>query len=145
MENKVWYIYDNLISSPLTRDILHIQAHNFDQFKPYIEETIEVFNDNIDWTEMWDMEVANNRVEDGQDLFIGYDRQGALGHLWLEKNYLYNCFVNPRRPDGYGVKFVTKCMQSTNHRKIKLYCDEWNVKAQKFFEKVGFTKIKSYI
>ena len=144
-ENKIWYHFDNLISSPLTRDILHIRENNFDEFKPLVQETIDTFNKNVEWKEMWDIKEAEFRLKDGQDLFIGYDREGALAHVWFEKNYLYNCFVNPRRPDGYGVIFVTKCLQGISHRRIRLYCDEWNIKAQKFFEKVGFTKINSYI
>jgi len=144
-EKKIWYHYDNLISSPITRDILHIKINNFNEFKPLIQETIDTFNEYVKYPEMWSIEDAEYRLKNGQDLFIGYDRQGALAHVWFEKNYLYNCFVNPRRPDGYGVTFITKCLQSISHRRIRLYCDEWNIRAQKFFEKVGFKKTISYI
>jgi len=144
-ETKIWYHFDNLISSPITRDILHIKENNFKEFEPLIQETIDTFNKNVEWKDMWDIKEAEFRLKDGQDLFIGYDRQGALAHVWFEKNYLYNCFVNPRRPEGYGVTFVTKCIQGISHRRIRLYCDEWNIKAQKLFEKVGFKKIISYI
>ena len=99
-ENKIWYHFDNLISSPLTRDILHIRENNFDEFKPLVQETIDTFNKNVEWDGMWSIKEAEFRLKGGQDLFIGYDRQGALAHVWFEKNYLYNCFVNPRRPDG---------------------------------------------
>ena len=145
MENKIWYFYENLISSPLTRDVLHIKAYNFDEFTPYVEATIKSFTNSVEWLDMWTLDIANDRVNDGQELFIGYDREGALAHLWFEKNYLYNVFVNPRRPDGYSKDFVTKCIQATNHRRIRLYCDEWNIKAQKLFEKVGFLKESTYI
>ena len=145
MSNKIWYHYDNIIISPITRDILHIKENNFEEFIPLIQETIDTFNKNVEWKDMWDIKEAEFRLKDGQDLFIGYDRQGALAHVWFEKNYLYNCFVNPRRPEGYGVIFITKCLQNISHRRIRLYCDEWNIKAQKFFEKVGFKKIISYI
>ena len=145
MSNKIWYHYDNIISSPITRDILHIKENNFKEFIPLIQETIDTFNKNVEWKDMWDIKEAEFRLKDGQDLFIGYDRQGALAHVWFEKNYLYNCFVNPRRPEGYSKEFVTKCIQATNHRKIRLYCDDWNIKAQKLFEKVGFLKESTYI
>ena len=124
---------------------MHIKENNFKEFIPLIQETIDTFNKNVEWKDMWDIKEAEFRLKDGQDLFIGYDREGALAHVWFDKNYLYNCFINPRRPKGYGVTFITKCLQGISHRRIRLYCDEWNIKAQKFFEKVGFTKINSYI
>ena len=144
-EIKIWYSYENLISGPLTRDILYITKDNFNQFESLVKETIDTFNKHVKYPEMWNLEDAKFRLKNNQSLFIGYDRQGALAHVWFDKDYLYNCFVNPRRPEGYGVTFITKCLQSVPHRKIRLYCDEWNIKAQKFFEKVGFKKTISYI
>ena len=71
---------------------------------------------------------------------IGVDKEGPLAHVWFDNDYLYNMYVNPRRPDEYGVKFVQFCLQFIVHDKVRLYCDDWNVRAQKFFEKIGFEK-----
>ena len=59
----------------------------------------------------------------------------------IYKDSLYNVYVNPTREDGYGVSFVKSCLNSVRYDIVKLYCDDWNVRAQSFFEKVGFTKI----
>lgn len=138
VESKLWYIKDNLANYPLVDGIVHIQAHNIDQHQQLVEQTIEAFNLSVVWTEMWDLEDANSRVEEGHSLFIGTDQKGSLAHVWFAEDYLYNCFVNPRRPDDYGQKFILACLNEVKHPVINLYTDEWNVRAQRFFEKVGF-------
>lgn len=145
MENKIWYTFTNTQDYPTLEGLLWVQPHTFCSLENTIQTSIDSFNDKIYWTEMWDIETASNRLERGHDLFIGVDSEGPLAHVWFEKNYLYNLYVNPKRPVGYGEKFIKGCFNFIPYSTIRLYTDEWNTRAQKFFEKVGFIKINSYI
>ena len=145
MENKIWYTFPNEQNYPTLEGILWIQPHTFCSLENTIQSSIDSFNENVYWTEMWDMETASDRLERGHDLFIGVDAEGPLAHVWFEDNYLYNCYVNPRREDGYGERFIKACLNFIPFQTITLYTDEWNIRAQKFFEKVGFTRKSSYI
>ena len=129
---------ENFRDYPLVDGINHIQAHNIDAEKELVQQTINTFNNAVVWTEMWNLEDANSRVEEGHSLFIGTDEKGTLAHVWFAEDYLYNCYVNSRRPDDYGQKFILSCLNLVPHSTINLYTDEWNVRAQRFFEKVGF-------
>ena len=131
---------ENSHNYPVVEGIKHIQAHNIDAEEEQVQQTINAFNQSVVWTEMWDLEDANSRVEEGHSLFIGTDQKGTLAHVWFAEDYLYNCYVNSRRPDDYGQKFILSCLNIVPHHTINLYTDEWNVRAQKFFEKVGFLR-----
>lgn len=140
-ENKVWY---EMVKTEEFKDIpglIIVDTKNFDSYFSLIEETIEAFNCLHRWDQMWDINDARTRVKDKHVLYLGTDEEGILAHLWSEKNYLYNVFIHPRRKDNYSVRFCKACINHINYKKLSLYCDEWNIKAQKFFEKVGFTKI----
>lgn len=141
MENKIWYTFPNEQNYDTISGILWVQPHTFCSLENTIQTSIESFNSSVYWTEMWDIDLAQERLERGHDLFIGVDDTGPLAHVWFENNYLYNFFVNPRRPDGYGEKFLKACLNFVPFHTISLYTDEWNIRAQKFFEKVGFSKI----
>lgn len=140
-ENKIWYYFPNEHNYPIIEGLLWIQPHTFCSLENTIQASIDSFNDEVYWTEMWTMDMASERLERGHDLFIGVDKEGPLAHVWFEKNYLYNLFVNPRRPHGYAESFIKSCLNHIPHHTITLYTDEWNIRAQKLFEKVGFNKI----
>lgn len=141
MENKISYIFPNEQNYPSISGLLYIQADTFCSLKNTIQSSIDSFNNTIVWTEMWDIEDAESRLKEGHSLFIGVDEEGPLAHVWFEDNYLYNLFINPRRPNGYGEKFLKSCFNLIPFHTISLDTDNWNIRAQKFFEKVGFMKI----
>lgn len=145
MEDKIWYRISNTKNYDYIPGLLLIHYSTFCSLENTIQSTIDSFNLNVQWEDMWDLEEAKERLKSGHKLFIGVDSEGTLSHVWFKNNYLYNVYVNPRRPDGYGVKFIQACMNFIDYENIELYCDEWNIKAQKFFEKVGFKRINSYI
>lgn len=141
MENRIDYIFPNEQNYPTVPGLIYIQADTFCSLENTIQASIDSFNNTIVWTEMWDLEDAKSRLDEGHSLFIGVDDEGPLAHVWFEENYLYNFYVNPRRPDGYGEKFLKACLNLIPFHTISLYTDSWNIRAQKFFEKVGFMKI----
>lgn len=141
MENRINYIFPNEQNYPTLPGLLYIQKDTFCSLENTVQASIDSFNNSIVWTEMWNIEDAKSRLDQGQCLFIGVDEEGPLAHVWFDDNYLYNFYVNPRRPDGYGGKFLKACLNFIPSHTIHLYTDDWNIRAQKFFEKVGFTKI----
>lgn len=141
MENRINYTFQNTQDYPTIPGLLYINQDTFCSLKNTIQASIDCFNNTIVWTEMWDIEDAESRLNEGHILFIGVDEKGPLAHVWFDQSYLYNFYVNPRRPDGYGQKFLKACLSLVPFNRITLYTDEWNIRAQKLFEKVGFQKI----
>ena len=138
--NRIWYKLNNTKDYDHLPGLLWVQPHTFCSLQNTIQSSIDSFNNSIVWTEMWDMEDAESRLKEGHDLFLGVDEQGPISHVWFEKNYLYNLYTNTRRLEGYTEKFIKGCLNFLEYDTIELYCDEWNIRAQKLFEKVGFTK-----
>lgn len=136
--SKVWYKIFNTKSYEHIPGLIWIQPHTLCSLENSIQASIDSFHDHHDWPDMWDMDEAKKRLEQGHDLFLGMDQDGPLAHVWFDKNYLYNAYVNPIREEGYGVSFIQACLNFLEYDYIKLYCDDWNIRAQKFFEKVGF-------
>ena len=139
--NKIWYTLKNDKAAPFLEGVICVGNSSFYYYKETIQKSIDAFNRNVEWKDMWDLTQAKERLIKGDVLFIGTDYQGEpLAHVWFDKNYLYNAFVDPRRPDGYSKKFIQFVVQYIYSDTIELYCDDWNIKAQNLFEKVGFTK-----
>tara|TARA_E500000331_G_C17250947_1_gene711120 strand:+ start:2165 stop:2602 length:438 start_codon:yes stop_codon:yes gene_type:complete len=140
VENKIHYRIDNSKSYDHVQGVIPITTKTFCSYKNTIEDSINSFNKNVEWDGMWDLSEAEERLKIGDVLWIGVDKEGPLAHVWFKDNYLYNMYVDPRRPDNYAVRFVQFCIQFIDSKEIILYCDEWNIAAQKMFEKVGFEK-----
>ena len=120
--------------------LLWVQPQTICSLENTIQTSIDNFNNNVEWEDMWTLEQAYERLEKGHDLFLGVTEDGPMAHVWFENDYLYNAFVDPRRVKGYGVRFIQACLNFMEYDYIRLYCDDWNIRAQKFFEKVGFLK-----
>ena len=106
-----------------------------------VEQTIANFNSEHTWSNMWGIEEAKDRLDNGHKLFIGTDHLGALAHVWFEDGLLYNLYIHSRRPNNYSKKFILNCLNKVNFHTITLEVDEWNIKAQRLYEKVGFNKL----
>ena len=140
MQDKIWYEINNTSSVNHLPGVICIGPETFCSYKHTIQASIDNFNSHIEWEDMWTIQDADKRIKEGHILFIGTDKEGPIAHVWFDNDYLYNMYVNPRRPDGYGVDFVKFCLQFIPSDTVKLYCDDWNLQAQKFFEKIGFEK-----
>ena len=149
MEAKVWYSIENTTKPSIEEnpdhDFLIIELNDSNSFEHfgYIKNTVEAFNSLIEWEDMWSMEEASLRFKQGDKLYLLRDNKGALGHIWFANFYMYNLFVHPRRKEGFSEKFVKNCISRIDEPEIFCYCDSWNIRAQKFLEKVGFMKINS--
>lgn len=146
MSFKIYYTHSLHTKLPsIKRDgitFLKINKTNFKEHQPLIQHSIDLFNSEITWEEMWDVEDANIRTHQNQILYLLLENDIPLGHVWYESYYLYNAFVSAKRQDGDSIWFMQETMwdmaQSNNLNKIQLYVDSWNTKAIKFWEKLGF-------
>lgn len=138
---KIWYSILNTKDYDHIDGLLYVQPSTICSLEHTIQSSIDSFNSNHYWEDMWGIDEAKERLEKGHDLFLGVDQEGPLAHVWFDKNYLYNAYVNPRRVEGYGVGFIQACLNFIEYDHIKLYCDDWNSRAQKFFEKTGFINV----
>lgn len=149
MGDKIWYRIDSIEKLPAKQspenDFLILELDDSNSFEHFedIKNTVETFNSLIDWEDMWSMEEASLRFKQGDKLYLLRDNKGALGHVWFANFYLYNLFIHPRRKQGLSEKFIKYCISKIDEPEIFCYCDSWNIRAQKFFEKVGFMKINS--
>ena len=154
--NKIWYHIDNYPPYPVPEGIVVIDSiDKLEANKKLVLKSIDLFNANVDYDDMWNMFEASKRVQRGEKLFLSTTKEEyswrnkqltkvvPLGFVWFKKNYLYNMFMHSSRPEGHTVKFVRACFNLVFYRTISLYCDDWNIRAQKMFEKVGFERVKT--
>lgn len=137
MPFKIWYEIKNTHDYPYIENLQWITTYNFTEHKDLIQKSIDSFNQSIEWDKMWNIEDAECRLKEGHDLFIGYDDQGPISHVWFQNEYLYNMFSNPRRPKNYSKRFIGGVLNYVPYDFISLCVDDWNKNAQKFWERVG--------
>lgn len=125
--------------------ILKISKKNFKSNNHFIQESIDTFHSEIKWEEMWDLYECEIRLNQNQILYLLLEDNNPIGHVWYEGNYLYNAFVSKQRYDGDSTWFIQETMwdvkNTLNIKSIKLYTDDWNIRAQKFWEKLGYEKL----
>lgn len=125
---------------------LKLTSGNVHKWHKLIQNCIDTFKKEVEWDEMWDFKDALTRFEQGHIMFvytkIGSIKEQPLGFVWFDKDYLYNMFMTKKRKQGHTVKFVSSACNSLalEINNIHLHCDDWNIAAQKMFEKVGFKK-----
>jgi len=141
--SKIWYSIHNSGGYKNLEGILYVQSYTItgEILSKKVQASIDSFNKNHDWKEMWTIEEAKDRLNNNHQLFLGVDKDDKpLAHVWFNEDLLYNAYVNPEREYGYGEAFIKSCLNSIKYNTVKLYCDDWNIRAQKFFEKIGFKK-----
>ena len=125
---------------------IQITNFNFSENQNIISKTIETFNSEIEWDKMWNLDDANVRLNNGEVLYILLDGKTPIGHVWYDLYYLYNAFVSEKREDGDSVWFIQETMwdmkKKYNLTYIKLYVDDWNKRAIRFWKKLNFIKGK---
>lgn len=125
--------------------ILKISKNNFKLNRSLIKESIDTFHSEIKWEEMWDLYECELRLIQNQILYLLLENTKPIGHVWYDGNYLYNAFVSKQRYDGDSPWFIQETMwdmkEHSNLSTIKLYTDSWNIRAQKFWKKLGYEKL----
>jgi hypothetical protein len=125
--------------------IVKISKQNFKSNNHLIQKSIDTFHSEIKWEEMWDLYECEIRLNQNQILYLLLEDNNPIGHVWYEGNYLHNAFVSKQRYDGDSTWFIQETMwdikNTLNVKSIKLCSDYWNIRAQKFWEKLGYEKL----
>ena len=123
---------------------IQITNLNFLENQNIISKTIETFNSEIEWDKMWNLDDANIRLTNGEVLYILLDGKTPIGHVWYDLYYLYNAFVSEKRENGDSIWFIQETMwdmkENYDLTYIKLYVDDWNERAIRFWKKLNFIK-----
>ena len=107
-------------------------------------ESVMRFNSEIHWDEMWDIGDAIIRLNAGHIAFALIYEGKAIGHVWYDRNTLYNAYVSRTRPDGLSAWFIQNTIRviaETGYKSIRINVDGDNLRAIKFWKKIGFTEI----
>jgi len=124
---------------------LKITQDNFSVTKEFIQKSIDTFNSEIEWNEMWTIDTADDRLFSGEILYLLFDGDTPIGHVWYDLYYLYNAFVSKKRQDGDSIWFIQETMwdmkENYDLSYIKLYVDDWNERAIKFWKKLGYREL----
>jgi hypothetical protein len=124
--------------------LLSIDKNNIHSELPNVSKTIEVFNMEIEWRKMWNLEDSITRTNTNHKLFILLQDNEPLGHVWFNDGFLYNAFVSCERKDGDSTWFIEESIFEMNRKflvkKITLKVDKWNKRAIRFWEKLNFIK-----
>lgn len=142
--SKIWYTIPNKRQYKVLPGVLPITQEDYLPLLDVIQNCITLFNNTIEWDAMWDLATAINRFQEGQMMFIWYNKDGkVIGYYWVDKAYIHNVFIHPSRPDGQSTQFLQTGFNFIEYDELNLYCDDWNKKAQRFFEKLGGIKKSS--
>ena len=115
-----------------------------------IQKCIDLFNSEIIWDSMFNIQIALDRIKKGELLFAAYKNKNIFSYCWLQQRnnneyYLYNVFSkksNTLRKVGVidllylVIKYYTKGT-------ILVEIDEWNTQSQKVANKLGFNIIEN--
>lgn len=118
---------------------------NFKELIPHIEKCIKLFNDEIVWSGMFDINQAEQRIKDGKELYIGLIENEIFGYTWFEDykdgKKIFNVFVRNNQKDRKysGSEFISQIIKEFQpNRTIYAEVDEWNIKSIGMFKKLGF-------
>lgn len=136
--------YKDLIDREVSNDISIIKNEDAN----VIQQCIDMFNSEIQWDDMFDLNRAINRIKNGNKMFVGYYQNEIFGYCWLETISLntysiYNVF-SKKEPiiRNYGATdLLFTVIKNYTHGNIIASVDEWNTKSINVFNKLGFKQI----
>jgi hypothetical protein len=112
-----------------------------------IQKCIDLFNSEIEWDKMFNIEEALYRIDSGEKMFVGYKNEDIFCYCWIRQDntqtyYIYNVFSKkPKSLRKIGIiDLLYSVIKYHTSGKIIGEVDEWNTQSQKVTEKLGFTK-----
>ena len=116
--------------------------------KSEIQQCIDLFNSEIDWDKMFNLNDVMNRIKRGERMFGGYKNGELFCYCWIKENhkddyYIYNVFSKkPKSLRKMGViDMLYLVIKYHTIGKISVEIDEWNTQSQKVAKRLGFNLI----
>ena len=113
-----------------------------------IQKCINLFNSEIQWDDMFDINEAFDRIKRGEKMFVGYKNEDIFCYCWIRQDdeqsyYIYNVFSKkPKSLRKMGViDLLYSAIKYHTNGIITGEVDEWNIQSQKITEKLGFKRI----
>ena len=112
-----------------------------------LQTAIDLFNKEIKWDCMWNVEDAKKRLEQGRLMVVLEIDDKLRGWYWLnyETQEAENLYVHEDfRNKGYGFGLISYIITSAKLRKLDhvwARVDEWNKTSQRLFERCGFKDV----
>ena len=113
-----------------------------------IQKCIDLFNSEIQWNDMFDVQKALDRIERGEKMFVGYKNEDIFCYCWIRQDneqeyYLYNVFS--KKPESLRkigvIDLLYLVIKNHTTGKIKVEIDKWNIQSQRVAERLGFNLI----
>jgi hypothetical protein len=132
---------------PLNKEVpfLEINELNFKDSTLIIQQAIDLFNSELTWNDMFNVEISRDRISMGHRMFIGIENNKVYGYFWVDfiddSYYFYNVFTtkNFTRFGYTGRHLLSTVIKGVLFDK-PCFCkiDEWNKKSINLFKKMGF-------
>ena len=113
-----------------------------------IQKCIDLFNSEIQWNDMFDVQKALDRIERGEKMFVGYKNEDIFCYCWIRQDneqeyYLYNVFSKkPKSLRKIGViDMLYLVIKYHTIGKISVEIDKWNTQSQRVAKRLGFNLI----
>ena len=136
---------NNFIPSQREYTIIKVDNLNFELNEHHIIETINNFNSEIEWNNMFTLEESKNRVFNNMRMYIGLIDSEVFGHAWFKDYkdgvYLFNLFVknNTTTKNYTGTEFTSDIINRFETQyPIYADVDDWNIKSIRLFKGLGF-------
>jgi len=110
-----------------------------------LQDSIDIFQSELDWTEMWSIEDAQKRLKEGWWFYVIEKDDKYIGWAWFDTEIkrFCNLYVHKDyRDSGYGKELVyarlNECKKQ-NIEKVWMEVDDWNIPIQKIGQELGWT------
>jgi hypothetical protein len=123
---------------------LEVNQSNLNNFTHVIQQSIDLFNSELTWDDMFNMEISHNRILIGHRMFIGVENNKVYGYFWVEvmddSYYIYNLFTT-KNIKNFG--YTGRHLLYTVIKKVLFdkpcfgKIDEWNQKSINLVKKIG--------
>lgn len=107
---------------------------------------IDEFQNELNWKEMWSVDDAQKRLDDGWYFNIIEFDEIVVGWVWFnpKENELCNLYVHKDyRNRGYGSQLIYSIMNITKNIGVSIIyanVDKWNINSQRIFIRCNWKK-----
>ena len=136
--------YEDLVERNIHPDFKIVEITN----TIVVQMCIDLFNSEIKWNKMFDIQEALYRIERGEKMFVGYKNENIFCYCWIRQDdeqsyYIYNVFSKkPKSLRKIGViDLLYSVIKYHTNGIITGEVDEWNTQSKKVTEKLGFRPI----
>jgi hypothetical protein len=131
--------------------IVHIYNKTWSEtYKDTLQLLINYFNEEYVWDGMFTIDDVVNRIQNGNNLFLLYINNQAIGYVWFKELddttcFGYNLYVTKQieRPTYAPKWFYNKVsgIMLKNYKTIKVEIEDWNKVVFDLVETIGYKEM----